>query len=457
MTTIVSDTPITCLSLFSGIGGLDLGVQLAIGRVRTVCYVEREAFCATLLMARMEEKALDVAPIWCGDIHKFDARPFCCVDMVVAGYPCPDFSLAGKRKGLAGDKGQLWFEVARIVAEAQPGIVFLENVAGHLSLGFDVVWGDLRRMGYRVTAGLFTAAETGAPHKRTRLFILAIRDDAGPRAGERGEQGDTAEHRRHRLGDDSLNLADSPQRGCGELRESSGGDGQSDRGSGIAPAVGPSGAVADCRCERSQGEQPAGPETGATGRGGGATLDDTSCESGERDAREILGAEAGVDSSRQFDGCSNQRPEYAGPTMAHAERTERRQDIKHDELPSGREQATSGPRGGCAEHGIAGGVSTVADPACDGRRIDESERGSDRRAADIEAGGNRLPVFPPGPGDIDGWRNVLAIDPTLEPAVCGVADGLSPRLDQLRSLGNAVVPIEGAMAFLSLWACLRDE
>ena len=123
----------------------------------------------------MEDQALDHAPLW-DDIATFDGKPWRgAVDIVSAGYPCQPFSVAGKRRG-ADDPRHLWPHVARIVGECEPPFVFLENVAHHLRLGFPEVAGGLVGMGYRLAAGLFTAAEVGAPHKRERLFILAIRE-----------------------------------------------------------------------------------------------------------------------------------------------------------------------------------------------------------------------------------------------------------------------------------------
>ena len=163
------------LSLCAGAGGLDLGLTLALPGYRTVGYVERDAFAASILVARMEDAALDHAPLW-DEIGSFDGRPWRgAVDIVTAGYPCQPFSVAGKRRG-ADDPRHLWPHVARIIGEIKPPFVFLENVAHHLRLGFSEVAGGLVSMGYRLAAGLFTAAEVGAPHKRERLFILAIRE-----------------------------------------------------------------------------------------------------------------------------------------------------------------------------------------------------------------------------------------------------------------------------------------
>jgi DNA (cytosine-5)-methyltransferase 1 len=140
-----------------------------------VGHVERETFAAATLVARMEDASLDQAVVW-DDVGTFDGRPWRgAVDIVTAGYPCQPFSVAGKRRG-ADDPRPLWPHVARIIGEIKPPFVFLENVAHHLRLGFPEVASGLVGMGYRLAAGLFTASEVGAPHKRERLFILAIRE-----------------------------------------------------------------------------------------------------------------------------------------------------------------------------------------------------------------------------------------------------------------------------------------
>ena len=168
----------TVLSLCSGAGGLDLGLALAEPAARVVCHVEIEAFACALLAARMEEGIVDDAPVWT-DLRTFDGRPWRgAVDCITAGYPCQPFSVAGKMLG-EKDPRHLWPEVARIVSEVEPAFCFFENVSGHLRLGFEQVHDDLRAMGYTVAAGLFTAEEVGAPHKRERLFILAYRHGDG--------------------------------------------------------------------------------------------------------------------------------------------------------------------------------------------------------------------------------------------------------------------------------------
>ncbi|MGE3478294.1 MAG: DNA cytosine methyltransferase [Dongiaceae bacterium] len=166
------------LSLCAGAGGLDLGLHIAIPGYRTVGYVERESYAAATLVARMEDAALDCAPVW-DDVATFDGRPWRgLVDIIHGGYPCQPFSIAGRKLG-DKDPRHLWPYIARIVREVEPRLCFFENVGGHLRLGFEQVHDDLRSMGFRVKAGLFTAEEVGAPHRRERLFILAYRDGDG--------------------------------------------------------------------------------------------------------------------------------------------------------------------------------------------------------------------------------------------------------------------------------------
>lgn len=186
-----SGDPLNVLSLCAGVGGLDLGLSLGEPHARTVCYVERDAFAAAVLVARMADEALCDAPIW-DDLKSFDGCPWRgVVDIVAAGYPCQPFSTAGKRRG-EGDPRHLWPDVARIVRECQPWRIVLENVEGHLALGFSTVLGELRRLGYRVAAGLFSAREVGAAHLRRRLFVVADADHRRPVQRRRSAAGKRA-------------------------------------------------------------------------------------------------------------------------------------------------------------------------------------------------------------------------------------------------------------------------
>lgn len=169
--------PINVLSLFSGAGALDLAIRIAIPGARTICYVEREIPAVAILAARMADGSLDSAPIW-SDVTLFRARALRgVVDLVIAGAPCQPYSVAGQQRG-DEDERYLWGDIFRIVRECEPAMVFLENVPALLQW-FRPIGEELCRMGYRLEAGLFSAAEVGAPHKRERLFVLAYRESRG--------------------------------------------------------------------------------------------------------------------------------------------------------------------------------------------------------------------------------------------------------------------------------------
>lgn len=160
------------LSLCAGAGGLDLGLHVAEPRYRTVCYVEREAYAAATLVARMEDAALDRAPVW-SDLGTFDASQFHgAVDLVASGDPCQPNSVAGKRGG-DGDDRWLIDQVLRVVEESGTRRLFRENVAGNADGQLAALVPALERMGFRVAAGIFSAAEVGASHRRERLFLMA--------------------------------------------------------------------------------------------------------------------------------------------------------------------------------------------------------------------------------------------------------------------------------------------
>jgi len=166
------------LALFAGVAGLERGLDLVLGRAyQTVCYVERDAYAAADLVARMEDEVLDPAPEW-DDVSTFDPIPWRgIVDLVAGGFPCTDISDAGKRAGIGGAKSGLWKQYARIIAALRPAIVWAENVGALVRRGLDVVLEDLAALGYDAEWMCLRASDVGAPHGRKRLFLLAIRQD----------------------------------------------------------------------------------------------------------------------------------------------------------------------------------------------------------------------------------------------------------------------------------------
>ncbi|MEM1152126.1 MAG: DNA cytosine methyltransferase, partial [Pseudomonadota bacterium] len=180
------------LSLCAGGGGLDMGVMLAEPDFHSRCFVEWAEYPRSVLVDAQAAGYFPPAPIW-DDVTTFDGRPFCgAFDTILAGYPCQPFSQAGQRRG-ENDPRHLWPHVARIIREVGPRWVFLENVAGHVSLGAETVLRELQQMGFQTAAGIFSAEEVGASQERQRWFCVAYSDDtswlAQPQGGERDQRG----------------------------------------------------------------------------------------------------------------------------------------------------------------------------------------------------------------------------------------------------------------------------
>jgi DNA (cytosine-5)-methyltransferase 1 len=156
-------------SLFSGIGGFDLGFE----RAGMICawQVEIEPNCQKLLSSRFPnaKRYADVKKV-----GKENLEP---VDVICGGFPCQDVSVAGNRAGLAGERSGLWFEFHRIIAETKPRFVVIENVPGLLSSNkgrdFAVILRGLVKCGYGVCWRILDARYFGVAQRRRRVFIVA--------------------------------------------------------------------------------------------------------------------------------------------------------------------------------------------------------------------------------------------------------------------------------------------
>jgi len=221
----------TAISICSGIGGLDLAVERVFG-ARTVAYIEREAYCQAVLMARMADSSLEPSPIF-SDVREFDGTPFRgVVDIVFGGIPCQPHSAAGKR-GRQADERDLVDEFLRIVGEVEPRFAVVENVRGFLAGdGIGRLLGGLADLGLDAEWEVVSAAQVGAPHKRERVFVLGYakgKEHSRERLGSVPVNGD-AECRDHADGCDETmadpectGLEDPRLRGRRELRVQEGG------------------------------------------------------------------------------------------------------------------------------------------------------------------------------------------------------------------------------------------
>lgn len=155
------------ISLFSGIGGLELGLEAAIPNAETIIQVEQNEFCRQVL-AKHWPNAKRYS-----DVREVDGAKLPPAEILAAGFPCQDISSAGKGAGLAGTRSGLWYECARIIEEARPRWVVVENVASGAKRWVDAVRGSLGQLGYETIPIPISAADVGAPHLRRRVFIVA--------------------------------------------------------------------------------------------------------------------------------------------------------------------------------------------------------------------------------------------------------------------------------------------
>ena len=359
---------------------------------RTVCYVEREAAAAAQLARLMEAGAIDPAPVW-SDLLTFDGAAWRgCVDFLIAGFPCQDISIAGRRAGLDGQRSGLFFDILDIADACQARGIVLENVAAIATATATAVdeaegvleeraaarvVGELADRGWDAEWITLSASDVGASHGRARWFCLAWRRAMGhaglhARGAQHGQQpqGPTGGLGQPGADGDSGNVADAGHRA------------RTHEPIGIAGSGGP---ADDC-----PGGQAVGDATGDRWNQGRA---ESGGQQGRPDAAERGGAVANT----------------GQPGLPHAEQPE----------PAGER------------------------PWLEGRAAPEL------RGAPLFAPG---PLDPRWQAIV---ANRPDLAPAVEPGVCMLANGMAYLVDesrahQLRQVGNGVVPLQAAVALVEL-------
>lgn len=157
------------LSLFSGIGGFEVGILNSNIPMECVSYAEIDKYASSIYARHFpDHKNL-------GDVTKIKTEDLPDFDFLVGGFPCQAFSVAGKRGGFDDTRGTLFFEIARILKDKRPKYFLLENVRGLLSHDkgrtFQTILGVLSDLGYNVQWNLFNSADFQVPQRRERIFI----------------------------------------------------------------------------------------------------------------------------------------------------------------------------------------------------------------------------------------------------------------------------------------------
>ncbi|WP_281868274.1 DNA cytosine methyltransferase [Brevibacillus parabrevis] len=187
------------LSLFAGIGGIDLAAHWA--GIETVAFCEIEPYCQKVL-----QKNWPGVPIF-DDVRTINKQQLIekgvigderSIDIICGGYPCQPFSNAGQRLGEEDDR-HLWPEMLRLIKELRPTWVLGENVDGHVTLGLDTVLADLDEAGYTARAFVIPAAAVYAPHQRKRVFVVGHTERGGCGGESWGRTGTITQNRYSQL------------------------------------------------------------------------------------------------------------------------------------------------------------------------------------------------------------------------------------------------------------------
>ncbi len=389
---------ITHLSLCSGYEGIGLGLRSVLPTLREVAYVEREGFPIANLVAKMEAGKLDAAPVFT-DVKTFPYGQFRgYVDILSGGFPCQPFSAAGKRQATE-DPRHLFPYIADGIRECQPRIVFLENVQGILSCKtadgepvLQYVLRTLEGLGYRATAGIFSAEEVGAPHQRKRVYILGMANSE-----DIGRGGWT-----HRDGDDGPGLQEQ------EAQEQSNLWGEAAGCSGDSRGAEELGNSSDLRLQQPSADSR---ETGT----------DQSGE--ERRLYESEGASSLPRYGSQPQGSqelANSNHEGLEGHQCHSS-SKQGEPIQADTWSAGSTRWPSRP--------------SEAQHEWEEPRVVANTKGDNEQGCDIRQ----------GQGELGGSSPRQA-----QPQLGRTPNGSTSRVDRLRLLGNGVVPQTAAKAFITL-------
>jgi DNA (cytosine-5)-methyltransferase 1 len=159
---------LSVLDLFSGIGGFSVGLE-ATGKFKTIAFCEQDKFCQKILQKHWQDIPIHE------DIKKLNGTKIK-ADVIVGGFPCQSFSIAGKQKGKE-DERYLWDEMFRVIKEVKPKWIIGENVQNLINISngqiLQGIHNDLESQSYEVQTFNISASSQGAWHKRSRIWIVA--------------------------------------------------------------------------------------------------------------------------------------------------------------------------------------------------------------------------------------------------------------------------------------------
>lgn len=167
------------LSLFSGIGGIDLGLEWA--GIETVGQIEINDYCTTILEKHWPnvKRWRDIRSVSAQDVADSIGR----IDVIAGGFPCQNISAEGRGGGITGPKSSMWREMFRLIEALRPGWVLIENSPYLRVRGADQLFADLESIDYAYSAQVVGAWCTGLPQSRDRVWVLAYPASFRPQEG----------------------------------------------------------------------------------------------------------------------------------------------------------------------------------------------------------------------------------------------------------------------------------
>jgi len=444
-------------SLFSGIGGIDLGLE-ATGYYKTALFSEIDPFCQKILKKHWPN--VPIIP----DVRDINGKEIE-TDVLVGGFPCQPFSVAGKRKGKE-DERHLWPEMFRIIKEARPPIVIGENVPGiintQMALGQCV--SDLESEGYKVQPVVLPACSVNAPHRRYRVFIIAMVDTDNLRFPQH-----SGEEKEKQVG-----WTETPIVSGGSFMENSGCSEWWQQPSGNTESVGRG--ASEKTQWTAHSDSLGGSSEGAEAVANANSSSRSSWESRGAD-REISAESEGLrggESERKAREESWSGSENVADTTGIISNGGGRGDhSKEGEIQweTGRKSSflanstASGSQASPQECGNtgkeqetvatstrsgSGGEENVADTCSTGLSSASSSR------SDEESGEESRNEFLAGCGSALDWGDISG-NWTVEPTVGRVAHGVPNRVHRIKALGNAVVPQLAYVIGMSIIKAMQND
>lgn len=399
------------VDLFSGIGGFSYAAEKLVGGFETIAFVEREPYCQKVLRKHWHN-----VPIF-NDIRSFDGKEFRDADIVVGGFPCQPWSVAGKQEGHLDEQDRdLWHEMVRVIKDVQPKWIIGENVRGfvNMPMGLKRSLFDLESIGYRAVPFIIPACATDAKHRRERCWIVGHSEHDGSFTPKvRGSYTPNAE-RTSEGSQQTFQFEGASGRGDNEDVADSESNGLLPRNGGLCGGE----QIGLHSNEKGNGNEVRS-ETVGCSRLQGETDDVANTDSDTE--RRTHGKDVGIGERGREDIDSSKRNEVRGDTSDSScdGRTEEKGDVPYTN--------GSGLQGLGSE---SGSISEQEARHSIGGNSQEDER--DRR---LEIGTG--PIW---------WKP--------EPRVGRVAHGIRDRTHRIKSLGNSIVPQVAARLF---WAIKEAE